>query len=976
MRRWLSRLTFRQWTALLAIACVLPAVLATSILLFLSYQRQRAEAENAAIGVARALMQAVDRELAGAQGALLALSTSPYLAGAELENFYRQAKAVIGQHYGDSLILSDSTGRQVFNTLVPRGSSLPMHGNAAQIRQVFASGKPAVSDLYNGPLAQRYLVSVDMPFYTAPGEGFVLSLQFFPEELGKILSRQRIPPDWVVAILDSKGIVVARTREPARFIGQPATPGLWQSVQRAMEGAIEDQTLEGIPSVAAFSRSAISNWTVVIGMHRDSLTAPLRTNLLWLAGGAVLLFVLGLLLARLIGEHLAQSIRGLVPAALSLGHDRPVELPPLNMREAQAVGQALEQAATLLRQRTEERDRAERTEHALRIAKQEIERSEAFLRGIFDETPDAVFLIGADGKIVRSNPQAAYLLGCAERQLVGVKIDEVLFDARADRPRSLFAALSAVPRRCAILGDESRLQARRADGSVFPVELTASPFARSAREHFIIVTVRDITARERNEQALRESEKRFRSTLEHAPIGMAIVSLEGRWMEVNRALCDLLGYERDALMQLRFQDVTHPDDLAEDLGYAQSLLEGKIRSYQLEKRYIREDGSIVSAWLTGSLVRDDDGRPLHYIAQIQDISERKRAEQQLATLTKRLALATQAGGIAVWEWNIATGELVWDERMYELYRVSPDEERGTYAMWSRRVHPDDLAKAELARDEALAGIRDYDTEFRVVWPDGQIRLVRANAVISRDEHGIPLRMTGANIDITDSRKKEEAIAAALREKETLLKELYHRVKNNLQVVASLFNLQSRTLPEGAARTALAEGAGRVRAMALVHEKLYQSSSLSSIALDSYVADLCAQLSHAASAAERGIALDAQVERFAIDVETAVPLGLVLNELICNSLEHGFPDGRTGKIAVRIARRGGDAVGVEVRDNGVGLPDGMNYDQSTTLGLKLVAALSGQLGGKFSIQNDQGACATLVFPLQAGNRDEFPPQKEG
>ncbi|MBD9662328.1 PAS domain S-box protein, partial [Pantoea sp. PNT03] len=145
------------------------------------------------------------------------------------------------------------------------------------------------------------------------------------------------------------------------------------------------------------------------------------------------------------------------------------------------------------------------------------------------------------------------------------------------------------------------------------------------------------------------------------------------WLQVNRSLCDILGYPAEELKRLTFQQITHPDDLSLDLQHASRLLEGEIDTYTFEKRYFRKDGVIVWARLTVSLVRDGSQEPLYFIAQIIDISELKQSEQVNRRLMERITLANEAGGIGVWEWNLLTGEMLWDKRMYALFGLAPHE---------------------------------------------------------------------------------------------------------------------------------------------------------------------------------------------------------------------------------------------------------------------------------------------------------------
>jgi PAS domain S-box-containing protein len=956
--------TIRAWFALLVIACILPAAIAATLLITHSYQRERARVERSTIETARALMQAVDRELSSAQGALQALATSPYLLSGDLLAFYVQAGEVLRRMPGNNLVLIDATGQQLINTLQPMGAPLPRHANLAQVRRVFQTARPVISDLHFGAISRRAMITIDVPVMQGDRVAYDLAMGFLPDRLAEILKQERLPSDWPIAIFDSAGVTVARTREPERFIGQKGIPRLVQRMTEAGEDSFEAVTPEGIPVIVAFSRSSVSNWAVAIGVPRATLTRELWESVSWIVAGSLLLLMTGLVLAKTIGDRITRSVRGLAAPAMALGYGDPVVVPELHLTEANEVGQALGKASELLRERTSERDQAEKTAQDIRLVQQKLERSEALQRGIFEEASDALLLVAPAGSIVRANAEAERVFGYTREELRGLIVEELMPQGSRCRHMAHRQAFFAAPLRRAMGSSGMLLRGRRADGSEFPVDVMLSPLHSDGGD-LVIASVRDVTERRRNEEALRASEKRFRSTLEHAPIGMSIVSPEGRWLDVNSAMCELVGYTKPELQNLTTQEITHPDDVEKDLAYAKQLLNGEIRSYQLEKRYIRKDGSTVTVLLTRSLLRDDNGKPVHFIAQIEDISARTRAQEQLTILNDRLALATQAGGLGVWELDLRSQVMWWDERMYELYKISPDAPGDIREKWRKHVLPDQLARLERELDEAIRGDGTFATEFPIVWPDGQVRTIRTNAVLTRDNAGQPLRVTGVNWDVTQSRQKEDAIGAALQEKETLLKELYHRVKNNLQVIISLFNLQVRTLPEGLARIALQEGADRVRAMALVHEKLYQSKSLSSIALDEYITDLCRQLGNAAGAQQRAIELVTDAEPVEVSVETAVPLGLLLNELISNGLQHAFPDGRCGSIVVHLERKTHGAMLLTVSDNGVGLPTELDPTFPHTLGLKLVNALTAQLDGHFRMQNrqgGQGTCASITFRL--------------
>lgn len=176
-------------------------------------------------------------------------------------------------------------------------------------------------------------------------------------------------------------------------------------------------------------------------------------------------------------------------------------------------------------------------------------------------------------------------------------------------------------------------------------------------------------------QHIVESESRFRSALEYSAIGMALVSPEGKWLQVNQALCKLLGYPPERLYRLTFQEITHPDDLNADLTQLHELLDDHISSYTMEKRYIRSDGQTVWALLAVSLVRDGEGRPLYFISQVEDISDLKRSEAENNRLVERITLANQVGGVGIWEWVMSQESFTWDQRMFELYDLPPTKRR-------------------------------------------------------------------------------------------------------------------------------------------------------------------------------------------------------------------------------------------------------------------------------------------------------------
>ncbi|MDN0105149.1 diguanylate cyclase [Yersinia bercovieri] len=253
-----------------------------------------------------------------------------------------------------------------------------------------------------------------------------------------------------------------------------------------------------------------------------------------------------------------------------------------------------------------------------------------------------------------------------------------------------------------------------------------------------------------------ESENRFRNAMEYSAIGMALVSPEGQWMQVNQALCRLLGYSQETLLTLTFQQITHPEDLSADLKLLDDLYHDRIPSYSMEKRYIRSDGEVVWALLVVSVVRDHQQQPLYYISQVEDINDLKKSEIINRRLMERITLANEAGGIGIWELDLKKQLISWDKRMYELYHIplhTPVDDK----VWRRHVHPEDLNRVNREYSAALKQRQPYRLEFRLLLPNGEIVHLRNQANMVCDKHGNILRLIGTTLDMTEIRNLTEAL---------------------------------------------------------------------------------------------------------------------------------------------------------------------------------------------------------------------------
>ena len=218
-------------------------------------------------------------------------------------------------------------------------------------------------------------------------------------------------------------------------------------------------------------------------------------------------------------------------------------------------------------------------------------------------------------------------------------------------------------------------------------------------------------------------------------------------------------------------------------------------------------------------------------------------------------------------------------------------------------------------------------------------------------------------EIAERKRAEETISASLQEKEILLNEVHHRVKNNLQIISSLLYLQSRKISDQETLDLFRESQNRVKSMALIHEKLYQSENLANINISEYIRSLTNYLFHAYQARGCGIELIADIEEVLLDIEQAIPCGLIINELVSNSLKYAFPEERGGRIEISLfaGRTNGSAtVTMMVRDDGIGISEGIDYLKTSSLGLQLVTSLTKQLNGSIELNRENGTAFKIVF----------------
>lgn len=564
-------------------------------------------------------------------------------------------------------------------------------------------------------------------------------------------------------------------------------------------------------------------------------------------------------------------------------------------------------------------------------------------RHIFDAAPDGMLVVDHGGLIVQANAAALALFGYAAEELIGQQVD-LLVPRRFGVHAAHRDRYVAAPRTREMGGGLS-LFGQRKDGREFPVDVMLSPLAHASR---VLCVIRDISERQR----IHDERARLAAIIESATDAIIGKDLDGTIQVWNPSAELLFGYTaaeaigRDIAMLV-------PDELLEEEARIMQRIRAGERVEPYESVRRRKDGSLVEVGLTVSPVRDAKGQVVSASKIVNDLSHRRRMERQfrqfLESAPDAMVIADASGTIQLANsqaerlFGYAAAELIGQPvelLMPERFRGRHPNHRGDYA-GAPRVRP-------MGSGLELFGQRKDGSEFPI------------ELSLSPLETDSGMLVSSAIRDISERKRAEKLTLDSLHEKEMLLKEVHHRVKNNLAVIASLFYLQQRDLTDPGMIRVMQESQDRVRSMAMVHESLYNSDSMAEVDFADYADNLARQLIDSYSR-DGHIRLTTALAPVSMSINTAVPCGLILNEIVTNAVKHAFPDGRSGNIHLSLSQPDPHTCVLEVRDDGTGLPDGFDPAAGHSLGLHLIRSLSRQVDGVYEfLPASPGTLARLTL----------------
>jgi PAS domain S-box-containing protein len=463
----------------------------------------------------------------------------------------------------------------------------------------------------------------------------------------------------------------------------------------------------------------------------------------------------------------------------------------------------------------------------------------------------------------------------------------------------------------------------------------------------------------KKEQELTESERKIRAIFDQTFQFIGLLSPTGLLLDMNRSAMnpdtpDMMPLLNRPFWEMPWWSYTH--ELQERVHAAvTSACSGTFVRFEA----IQVSDSGTSQYFDVSIkpVKDGEGAIIFLIAESRDITDLKMTTQALLESENiyRAIFGNTGTAMALIEENSVISLINTEFEKMSGYTREEVEGRKT---WTRFVLSEDLERMltqhQLRRVQAGKALTHY--EFRLVTKSGDVR----NIFLSIDIIPGTKKSVASLMDVTENRRMTERLSASLAEKEILLREIHHRVKNNLQIIISLLNLQSRQLKDTKVLAAIRESQNRVRAMALVHEKIYQSEHIIEIDITDYIRFLATYLFQFYETDMRTIKLVVEGECITVGINTAVPLGLVINEIVSNSLKHAFPGGSGGKITISVEKQE-DGIFISVSDNGVGIPEYVDPCTTESLGLMLIQSLSDQLGATIHLDRKCGTSYTITIP---------------
>ncbi|MCG3166008.1 MAG: hypothetical protein POELPBGB_01783 [Bacteroidia bacterium] len=466
---------------------------------------------------------------------------------------------------------------------------------------------------------------------------------------------------------------------------------------------------------------------------------------------------------------------------------------------------------------------------------------------------------------------------------------------------------------------------------------------------------REIVERKKTQTKLATTQKFNKSIIESSLDMIVATDIDSRINEFNLAAQKTFGYTREEVIGKPVSMIYADED---EYKQVQEILhrDGVCAQEIVNKR---KDGSLFISFLSASTLKDEEGNVFGAMGVSRDITAAKKAEEELRLSEERHRAVYDQAYIGIARIGRVGRFLLVNQRLCDMFGYSSDElyKKAFFEL----THPSEVGESLKKWDALLSGeIKNFTSEQIYLHKNGSQIYANLTVSLVRDTSGSPNYYVAVFEDITVRKQQEKELQESLKEKEVLLKEVHHRVKNNMQVISSILNLQSSYIKDETAVEMLRESQDRIKSMAFIHESLYQGKNLSHVKFSEYVRNLVSNLFHTYGVNKAGLKLKFDLDEVFLNLDTSIPCGLIINELISNALKYAFTDRETGTLSVTLKKLEGGKLKLEIADDGKGFPKEINWKDTESLGLQLVVTLAGQIRGDIQMETKKGTTFTIVF----------------
>lgn len=582
---------------------------------------------------------------------------------------------------------------------------------------------------------------------------------------------------------------------------------------------------------------------------------------------------------------------------------------------------------------------------------QALEESLSKYRNIYNITPVMMHSIDKQGTLVSVSNFWLEKLGYQRHEVIGKKLRDFLTpESRKDAD----IILPVFFEKGSIFDVNYHFVTR--SGEVIETLLSAIEEGKGTQHARSLAVVTDITPLKKAERQLKKNRQDLLEAQSIARIGNYELDIEHRTFTSSEVFDEILEITQPGQKGFDVLKALAPDDDYPQLlnAFKKAIAAGTNLDYVGPIKTLETKQTVWLACL-GRLVQEE-GKPSKLIGTIQDVTKSKIAEIEIQKLSDRLKLAMEGANIGVWEADMITNKIHWEATMYDLFQEEPPMKYDSWRVLRQKAHPDDLPILAKIREEVDAGNELIDYDYRMILEDG-VHHFRTITRQIRGSTGSTERIVGVVIDITRDRELLKRLEQSLSEKDILIKEVHHRVKNNMQMISSILSLKSLELIDESSKRVFDDCTVRIKSMAVVHDQLYRFYNVSEIDISEYFHHLLSGLNALMGGRSGDYVIDIQADEYKMDVDIALLCGLIVSEMVANAFKHGFKGHKEGLINVDFKVKEGKRI-LTVTNTGNRMPENVLEIKTSSLGMSLIKTFTTQLGGKLELHAENGLQITF------------------